>query len=776
MTTMGKPDILLIEDSEAHAELVRRSLADMGGELSVVPSLAAARIWLATHDPTLVLSDLQLPDGTAINLLADYSHGVPWPLIVMTGHGDETLAVSSIKAGALDYVVKSPESIRHMPRTIERAMREWGRMLEHRSTQKALLASEERLRLAMEATSDGLWDWDLTTDQIYWSARSYTMLGYHPQQFTVNYAVWLELLHPEDRARIAEQLLLQIRNQGFFSLEYRLRTQEGGWRWVNGRGKPVSYDANHHMVRVVGTHVDIHERVQSEQRLQESKKRFELLFEHAKDAIFVADAKTGTILEVNSTAERMLGRPRSELVGLNSVELHPAEMREHYRKLFEQAAEGSMGKMDVLELQAADGRRIPTEVASSSIVLPSGQVVVQGVFRDVSDRLQLEAQLRQAQKMEAIGQLAGGVAHDFNNVLAAIMLQISMLQSDRRMPSEVHSSLTLLEASTKRAADLTRQLLLFGRRQPAKMQPVDMDALVANLLKMLRRLIGETIQLEFTPVANRHWVNADSGMMEQVLMNLVVNARDAMPQGGRIAITVESLASASLSAKAPVHGLQQVERYLCLTVTDTGTGIDADTLKRLFEPFFTTKPQGKGTGLGLATAYSILKTHQGWIEVESEPGRGSSFRVYLPMIAAPRSVVKPMEHVPAPPAPRGAVLLVEDDQLVRTFTSLSLKSAGYPVIEAADGRAALALWKNTMAVVELVLTDMVMPSGLNGWDVVAAVRQDKPRLPAVIMSGYASDLPAAALKPETGVVFLQKPFDTPKLVMALRNAIANMRG
>ena len=174
---MAKLEILLIEDSEAHAELVRRSLAETGASITLFPSLSKARVWLAEHKPDLVLSDLQLLDGTAINLLADYAHGVPWPVIVMTGHGDETLAVSSIKAGALDYVVKSPESIRHMPRTIERALREWTRMLEHRSTQKALLASEERLRLAMEATSDGLWDWDLTTDEVYWSARSYTMLG-----------------------------------------------------------------------------------------------------------------------------------------------------------------------------------------------------------------------------------------------------------------------------------------------------------------------------------------------------------------------------------------------------------------------------------------------------------------------------------------------------------------------------------------------------------------------------------------------------------------------
>lgn len=764
-------DILLIEDSEAHAELVRRTLVDHSSRITTLSTVAEARDWLKGNSPDIVLSDLQLPDGSAISLLEDYPHGVPWPVVVMTGHGDESVAVSSMRAGAVDYVVKSPESIRQMPRTIERALREWGRMLEHKRTQQALLASEERLRLAMEATSDGLWDWDLGSDEIYWSARSYTMLGYHPQQFTVGFAVWQELMHPEDRVTVVDSIWRQVRLQGTFSLEYRMKTQSGDWRWVNGRGKPVSTDSSGHIHRMVGTHVDIHERVLSEQRLNESKKRYELLFEQAKDMVFVADANTGILLEMNSMAERVLGWSREELLGRSCLLLHPEHVREFYRDVFLKAAEGGLSSVDVMELLAKDGHCVPSELAASSILLPSGQRVVQGVFRDVSERLQLEAQLRQAQKMEAIGQLAGGVAHDFNNVLAAIMLQISMLQGDRRIPSEIHSTLNLVETSAKRAAELTRQLLLFGRRQPAKMSPVDLDQLVSNHLRMLRRLIGESIQLEFSPGSVALWVNADAGMIEQVLMNLVVNARDAMPRGGRIDISLGSVARELPDSRQATKGQISPGTYACLSVTDSGEGIPREVKKRLFEPFFTTKPQGKGTGLGLATAYSILKTHQGWIEVDSEERKGACFRVFIPLIAAPESAAKPVEAPLALPPQKGSVLLVEDDSLVRTFTSLSLKSAGYTVVEAEDGCAALSQWQKAKGRFEIILTDMVMPSGLNGWDVITAIRKESPDVPSVIMSGYASDLPPEAMKAR-GVAFLQKPFDTAKLVNALRTATA----
>jgi len=756
--------ILLIEDSESHAELVRRSLAPLNASLEVVQTLAAAREHLATHVPDVVLSDLQLPDGSSIILLGDYPNGVPWPVIMMTGHGDETLAVSSIKAGALDYVVKSPESIRQMPRLIERAMREWRRMIDHRSTQLALRASEEQLRYAMDATSDGLWDWDLSNGNLYWAPRTYVMLGYAPQEFVVNYDIWRELLHPDEREGVVEELWRQIRGQGVFSLEFRLRTKSGDWRWINGRGKPVSHGIDGHILRIVGTHVDIHERVISEQRLLESKKRFELLFEQARDMIFVVDAASACVLEMNTSAERQLGLSRSVVVGRPLHELVVPEMRSEFEAQFRKIAAGRAGSVELVELSAAEGRRVPTELAASSIVLPSGQVVVQGIFRDVSERLQLEAQLRQAQKMEAIGQLAGGVAHDFNNMLAAIMLQVSMLQGDRRMPPEVHSTLGILETSAKRAADLTRQLLLFGRRQPAKMQPVDLELLVGNLIKMLRRLIGEANILDFHQGAQTQWVNADASMIEQVVMNLVVNARDAMPQGGRIDIRIDSLRMAPPESA----GIGNDEReYTRVRVSDTGMGIDEHTRKRLFEPFFTTKPQGKGTGLGLATAYSILKTHQGWIDVESEAGKGACFLVYLPRIPAPLPVVRSLEAVFTPVAQKGAVLLVEDDLLVRTFTTLSLKSAGFSVLEASDGFSALTCWKQSKAVIELVVTDMVMPSGLNGWDLVTAMRKERPALPAVIMSGYASDLPPGAIK-AGGTAFLQKPFDTAKLVDAIR--------
>jgi PAS domain S-box-containing protein len=896
--------LLLAEDNPDHAELVRRALLrEPEFELSIVSDLAGARSAAAELRPDFVLSDLQLPDGTAIELLEGGGGDAPFPLIVMTGQGDEHLAVACIKAGALDYLVKSPETLRQLPHIIRRSRREWELKSEHRRMQaelaasehkfrtlvenvpgvvirrvagtphrvlyashgiqaltghapsefegerglawgalvlpddlprmearlrtmlgqdrpyeleyrirtraglvrtvferglrssagstgpdcvdgvlvdvtdrraaeQALHVSEERLRLAMEASSDGHWDCDLGTGMLYWSARAYTMLGYRPSEFTLDFDGWKALMHPDDVGKAIPEIWRQIESDGHYSVEYRLRTGTGGWRWINDRGKPVAWDSEGRMTRLVGTHVDIDHRVQAERRLQESKQRFEALFEHANDAILVFDPDTGRILSANSTAGLLLGREAAALTGLDSVQLMPPELRDRAGEGLLEAGMKAGGARRNTELLHSDGRRIQVEASFSLVELPQGERLLQGIFRDLSEQRQLEAQLRQAQKMEAIGQLAGGVAHDFNNVLAAIMLQLSMLQADRRLPADMQSTLTILESSTKRAADLTRQLLLFGRRQPAKMQPVDLDALIANLLKMLRRLIGESIRLDFVPQSPGRWLHADPGMIEQVLMNLVVNARDAMPRGGLIEIGIVTRAASELGPRirTEITGESATPLFLELSVRDNGHGMDQEVLKRIFEPFFTTKQLGKGTGLGLATAYSIIKQHRGWIEAESSPGKGACFRIFLPQVPAPVVLPRHAETVHIHPRGRGTILLVEDDNIVRTFTSLSLRSSGFSVLEAKDGRDAGVIWEDNGKRIDYLLTDMVMPNGVSGWDLISRCRASAPGLAVVLMSGYPTDLPKAAFDPASRVFFLQKPFDATKLNQSLKSA------
>ena len=646
---------------------------------------------------------------------------------------------------------------------------------DQRAAEQAMRESEERLRLAMEATSDGLWDWDLSQDSVYWSARSYTMLSYRPAEFTLNFEIWQALVHPEDVVTFTERLWQGLKQEGAFSLDYRLRNRDGSWRWMNCRGKAVQWDAMRRILRVAGTHSDINARVEAERSLQETNRRLELLFEEANDAIFIADTQTGELISANARAAQLIGCSREELIGLHQAKLHPPAERDKYRLYFQQAIDGVL-PVKRLEVIRKDGVVVPVDVSVSLVQLPNGKRVLQGIFRDLSEHAQLELELRQAQKMEAIGRLAGGVAHDFNNVLAAIMLQLSMLQADRRLPPDIHSTLTLLESSTKRAADITRQLLLFGRRQPAKMQALDLDLLLSHFLKMLRRLIGENIRLQFEARPGQHWVMADPGMIEQVVMNLVVNSRDALAhKGGTIWMDTEIVDGESSFLKGRLGELSATRPYVVLRVRDDGAGMDESVLKRIFEPFFTTKQLGKGTGLGLATAYSIVRQHGGLIFAESQEGQGACFTVCLPRgEAAPAKPTAGVEKGLPKPG-NGVVLLVEDDNIVRTFTHLSLRAAGYTVIEARDGQEAIKAWDTLGTPVDILLTDLVMPNGVDGWGLISRFRTASPQLAVVLMSGYTAAVPKTVHERQNRVIFLQKPFDASRLGQALQSAVTMAR-
>ena len=315
---------------------------------------------------------------------------------------------------------------------------------------------------------------------------------------------------------------------------------------------------------------------------------------------------------------------------------------------------------------------------------PDGQVLrFVGVARDVTESRRLEEQLRQAQKMEAIGELAGGVAHDFNNILTATLMHLGLLQDSPQLTLGIKETLKEVECETMRAVGLTRQLLLFSRRQVARFQPLDLNLLIQQLLKMLRRLLGENIEVDFQGSPAAVWVKADAGMIEQVVMNLCINGRDAMPKGGRL--TLRTKAVELTRESAGLNPNARAGRFVCVSVADNGCGMDELVLKRIFEPFFTTKEAGKGTGLGLATVYGIVKQHEGWVEVESELGQGSLFRVYLPEEPAPQPL---SPDSPRPGAIQGGsetILLVEDELPVRRTIALALRLLGYAILEAASG-------------------------------------------------------------------------------------------
>jgi len=393
-------------------------------------------------------------------------------------------------------------------------------------------------------------------------------------------------------------------------------------------------------------------------------------------------------------------------------------------------------------------------------------------FIDLTERKKLEDQLRQAQKMEAIGQLAGGVAHDFNNILAAILLQLDFLKQDSDFKPEALAGLEEIKDESKRAANLTRQLLLFSRQSTLETKVLDINEVVANLLKMLGRLLGENVTLVFERRNNLGPIEADAGMLDQVLVNLAVNARDSMPNGGRITLAAEAIEIDS--RMAAVNPDRKPGRFVRISVSDEGCGMDAATLKRIYEPFFTTKPAGKGTGLGLATVYGIVAQHRGWIEVESEVGQGTTFTVYFP--ESKRSVA-PSVLDNSGNAPRGhdTILVVEDDGAVRLVLVRTLKSLGYQVIEAANGHEALAQWAENREKISLLITDMVMPEGMTGSELARRLRAEKPDLGVIISSGYNSEAIGVDYAMQDEICYLPKPYELSQLGEVLRKSLAQRR-
>ena len=391
--------------------------------------------------------------------------------------------------------------------------------------------------------------------------------------------------------------------------------------------------------------------------------------------------------------------------------------------------------------------------------------LLSSLFAEV-ERQRLEEQLRQAQKLEDIGRLAGGVAHDFNNVLTVILGKAGLIAEDERLPEDLRVAASEIVQSGERAANLTRQLLAFSRQQPINKRDVDLNTVVNGLSRMLRSLIDAQVamRMDYAPEPAR--VRADSTMLDQVILNLAVNARDAMPQGGRLSIET-SIVDVGVPAAARVG--RHAGRYVCLKVSDTGSGISAEHLPHIFEPFFTTKDVGKGTGLGLATTYGIVQQHHGWIAVDSELDEGTTFTVFLPYRAESAAETAPVELAAACVKLQGGetILVVEDEAPVRSLIVEALSDYGYVVLEASSGSRALEAWKEHGATVDLLITDIIMPDGVNGVDLARGLRADNPELRVIYISGYPADVSSEELR-SGGDTYLAKPFSLPALARHVR--------
>jgi PAS domain S-box-containing protein len=507
------------------------------------------------------------------------------------------------------------------------------------------------------------------------------------------------------------------------------------------------------------------ERKAAEAALSVSEAHYRLLFERNPAPLWVYDIETLAFLAVNEAAVRHYGYSREEFLGLTLEDIRPAE---DVPRLRDQVANREEGLVEAGEWRhrKKDGTIIHVEITRHTLTF-AGRAASLAIALDVTRRKSLESQLLQAQKMEAIGRLAGGVAHDFNNLLTIIFGSSDVLLEDLSRDYRHRAEVEEIMRAARRAASLTRQLLAFSRRQLLELQVLDLNGLVANLEGMLRRLIGEDVEFRTVLTPARGTVLADPGQLEQVIMNLAVNARDAMPQGGKL--TIETAAADLDESSAQAHIPVIAGSYMMLAVSDTGTGMDAETKARLFEPFFTTKEKGKGTGLGLATVYGIVKQSGGYIWVYSEPRHGTTFKIYLPRIEADP---EPLAPKAAPVSLRGSetVLVVEDEEAVRSLIRTVLETRGYVVIAAEAGEEALRLANAHDGVIHLLVTDVVMP-GMSGRDLAQHLAPVRREMKALYLSGYTDDAIVQHGVLEPGIAFLQKPFMPQELARKVREVL-----
>jgi two-component system cell cycle sensor histidine kinase/response regulator CckA len=632
------------------------------------------------------------------------------------------------------------------------------------------LRDSQHAHAALVNTIDGIvWELDVPTFRFtFVSQQAERLLGYPVTDWLDQPTFWTDHLHPGDRGWAVDYCFKATAEKRDHDFYYRMLAADGRVVWLHDIVTVVVEHGQPAKLR--GIMVDVTETKAAEEGLRWRTALFEAQANSALDGILVVDGSGRKILQ-NERMNELWKIPRAivenpddgeQLRYVTGQTKNAAKFAEKVAFLYAHPEEISRDEVELTDGTVLDRYTAPVRDRSGQHY---GRI---WTFRDITATKQLEEQLRQSQKMEAVGQLAGGIAHDFNNLLTVVQMQASLLLADRRLDPETRLSVRQIMDAATRAANLTRQLLTFSRQNVKQARALDLGEVVTSTTKLLRRVLGEHIALESHFASNLPLVQADPGMMEQVLMNLVINARDAMPGGGRLVI---SLDTADFDADyAAAHPPAKRGRFVRLRVSDSGSGIAPENLRRIFEPFFTTKEVGKGTGLGLATVFGIVQQHHGWIEVESEPGKGSTFCVFLP----PLTTVAPVEAAPVAPVLRGGtetLLIVEDEALVRAVAVAALKRRGYRVIEAETAADAVRRWDAQQGKIDLLLTDLIMPGGVSGRQLAEELRGRRPGLKIVFTSGYGGEALSRELTVTTGDNFLPKPYSLDELVAIVRRKL-----
>jgi two-component system, cell cycle sensor histidine kinase and response regulator CckA len=644
---------------------------------------------------------------------------------------------------------------------------------ERKRAEEALRRSEENYRLLVNQIPACVYKGYADGSVDFFDNKVEALTGYRKKDFDSRAVKWLDLIIPEDLELAKNKVWEALQTNRSYVREYRIRRKDGAIRWIQGRAKIFCNTAGK-IDHLKGVLFDVTERRQSEQILKLLHHQNQLILDSAAEGILGLDIE-GNHVFVNPAAAKMLGHEANDLIGSS------CHSTWHYSKAdgtpyseeecsIHQTIKNGVGHYSEDFLWRKDGSGFPAEVRGNPI-FEDGKVIGTVVtFWDITERKKLEAQFLQAQKMEAVGRLAGGVAHDFNNMLAVIMGYVEMMQLGLSAESPLHQQAAAIKKASERAASLTRQLLAFSRKQVQQAQVLNLNTVIGEMDKMLRRLIGEDIDLRLNMEPGLAAVKADPGQVEQILMNLVVNARDAMPLGGRI--TIETANVYLDEAYVRKHSYVTPGPYVVIAVSDDGAGMDAETKSHIFEPFFTTKEMGKGTGLGLSTVYGIVKQSQGSLEVYSEPGIGTTFKLYLPQVEVNVTKARAEALFNAGLQGTETILVVEDEEMLRELVCESLKRNGYEVLEANHGNGALAVCEGHQGPIHLLATDVVMPN-LGGRELAERVAPMHPEMKVLFMSGYTKNVIIHHGALNNTMHFLEKPFTANILLKKVRALLDN---
>jgi PAS domain S-box-containing protein len=711
--------------------------------------------------PDVILSDYTLPrfDGmAALSLARERAPEVPF--LIVTGSVNEETAVGCMKAGATDYLLKS--NLARIGPAIEGALARVHSKNERTRAELALRRSEANLRaifnnslqaFVLVARDGRIQALNRTAEE--WGRR---ILGR-----SISEGDRIEQFIPDALDAFRQALDGEAR-----TLERCIRDLDGVERWFETTHTPV-VDEHGAVIGVCLNARDVSERKQGEQALRESEARYRDLFDNASDLVCATTAE-GEFLYVNRAWRDVIGHEGDAAAGRRLFDVVHASSREQYLEVQARALAGETVTHAELVLVTGDGTSVTVEGNVSATSADGGPVVLRGIYRDITERKRIEDQLRRAERMQAAGRLAGGVAHEVNNMMTGVIgfsefLLRTLDPSDPRR-AEVGE---IIRAGT-RAADVTRQLLAFTRQQFLRPELLDINEVVTGMEKLLRRSLGENHSLELRLHSDAGEIRADRGQLEQVLLNLVLNARDAMADRGGVVIATRRAGREEVKEARHAEVEVPAEQYVQLAVTDTGCGMTSEVQARIFEPFYTTKPVGQGTGLGLSTVYGIVKQSDGFIWVESEAGKGTAFRIYLPLVGERRAEERRDEPENTPIRGSETILVVEDEDVVRALASRGLREHGYTVLEAKHGGEALRHLGNRHRQVDLVISDVVMPE-LGGRELGLELARIKPDLPVLYMSGYTGEdvIQRGLLDP--GAPFQQKPFTPESLARKVREML-----